>query len=197
LSHLEIALNCPPCPFIKKSELQIVHISLPFSSVKPFYNTLLEICSKIEEIKIDFEYQEEIKNYIKRQDKYTKALFDRSRIKSLTEKNAIDEEIHCSILEPLNIIDGLFFLTDQRLYFQPLQNVFIKPVISFAIKKIKKIYKRRYRLQHIALEISDANTKSLYLIFDAKSIRESLYDKIIMFAEKSVETDYNIGISFD
>jgi len=55
---------------------------------------------------------------------------------------------------PLVSIDGLIYLTDERIYMQPLHaNILGKSAINIKVKNIKELFKRRYTLMDVGIEI--------------------------------------------
>jgi hypothetical protein len=90
---------------------------------------------------------------------------------------------------PLVSIDGLVCLTDERIYMQPLHATILgKPVVNLKIKNIKELFKRRYTLMDLGIEIishsqSDDEAQGLkkkvmYLVFTTKQERDTVYNAL-------------------
>lgn len=56
-------------------------------------------------------------------------------------------------LRPLIATYGNLYVTTLIIYFQPIYTISIKPVKKIMIDQINKIYKRRFELKNIGLEI--------------------------------------------
>ena len=55
---------------------------------------------------------------------------------------------------PLVQIDGLIYLTDERIYMQPLHpQILGKSVVNLKVQNIKELFKRRYTLMDLGIEI--------------------------------------------
>jgi hypothetical protein len=102
-------------------------------------------------------------------------IFDKTRIKNVSEKPLLSQEIRCKQILPLVSIEGLLYITDKRVYFQPYKTTQANPVDNYSIKSIKKIFK----ISNIkGLELW-TDSGSLYVSF--KTIQESnlVYNKLI------------------
>ena len=55
---------------------------------------------------------------------------------------------------PLTSLEGLLYLTDERIYFQPnhAQNLG-KAVVNLKLRNVKELFKRRYTLMDLGIEI--------------------------------------------
>lgn len=85
---------------------------------------------------------------------------------------------------PLVSIDGLIFITDERIYMQPLHpQILGQSVINLKIRNIKELFKRRYTLMDIAIEIvavspnpnKRGKKKTMYLVFNSTKERDIVY----------------------
>ena len=102
-----------------------------------------------------FNYELDLQNSMFLNDEFFGSThFDKTRIRSLTEKTLLTKELPVKQILPMITIDGLFFLTNQRLYFQPYQNIYEEPVVSYKIADIVQLFKRRYKLMRIGIEIT-------------------------------------------
>lgn len=80
--------------------------------------------------------------------------FNKTLLKNFNEKPIIAHEIKIKYIIPLVSIDGLIYITNERIYMQPLhRQVLGKPVMKIKLEKIKELYKRRYTLMDVGLEI--------------------------------------------
>jgi hypothetical protein len=97
-------------------------------------------------------------------EKFNKKAFNMSLIDSVSEKPAIVEEnVLTRRVLPLNHIYGYIFITNEKVYFEPFHNISAKSVEKIDISKIGKLFKRRYELRNIGLEI--ITDKSYYFTF--------------------------------
>ncbi len=127
---------------------------------------------------------------------YGSAHFDKTRIRSLTEKSLLTKELPVKQILPMITIDGLFFLTNQRIYFQPYQNIYDEPVTSYKIADIVQLFKRRYKLMRIGIEITTAHksrgSKSLFLAFKTIIDADSVYTSLLSLVDSTCETESSI-----
>ena len=104
------------------------------------------------------------------------AVFDTTRIKKLSEKRLIPQDCKIKYIMPLVSIDGLLYLTDERIYMQPLHpQILEKSVINLKVANVKELFKRRYTLMDIGLEVvshsqdgDNIKKKTMYLVFANK-----------------------------
>ena len=97
-----------------------------------------------------------------------------SLIESVSEKPVIEENnILTRRVLPLNHIYGYIYVTDQKVYFEPFHNISAKSVNTITISKIGKLFKRRYELRNIGLEI--ITDKSYYFTFDSEHHRNQIF----------------------
>ncbi|DAZ95749.1 TPA: hypothetical protein N0F65_006397, partial [Lagenidium giganteum] len=83
-------------------------------------------------------------------------------------------------IEPLLKYPGCLMLTDQRLYFQSakLNNV-LDPVLHWEYSAIEQLYKRRYLLRHIGLEVLLKNGDSVFFAFESRQQRDETYEMMV------------------
>ena len=75
-------------------------------------------------------------------------------MKKLSEKRLIPHECKVKYIMPLVSLDGLLYLTDERIYMQPMHPQTLgKSVVNIKVSSIKEIFKRRYTLMDIGMEI--------------------------------------------
>lgn len=97
-------------------------------------------------------------------EKFNKRAFNMSLIESVSEKPAIQEtNILTRRVLPLNHVYGYIYITNEKVYFEPFHNISAKSVHKINIEKIEKLFKRRYELRNIGLEI--ITDKSYYFTF--------------------------------
>jgi factor associated with neutral sphingomyelinase activation len=98
--------------------------------------------------------------------------FDLSWLEDLREVTKL--ELQANKISPLVVNPGRVLLTDQRLYFQPYNNVEPLPVLKIKLTDVSAVIKRRFLLQHIGLELIHGGS-SLFLSFRKSKDRDSLY----------------------
>jgi hypothetical protein len=137
---------------------------------------------------------------------FTNINFDKTRIKSLSEKpvfssNDIDGSL--SVLEdrscfkvkqilPLISIDGLLYITNKRVYFQPYQSIYQKPVINWDTAEITSLFRRRYKLINTGMEFLCKQGKGLFLAFKIRQDRETVYRTLKGLVGENCETENSI-----
>jgi factor associated with neutral sphingomyelinase activation len=92
-------------------------------------------------------------------------LFDTSRYVDLREASQLPHSraLLVNLVTALLTSPGRFDVTDQRVYWQALDSVASEPVRRFRIGDIARMYKRRYTMRHIGLELfffDDAHARS-------------------------------------
>jgi hypothetical protein len=96
------------------------------------------------------------KMFLYQHDFITSMNFDKTRIKSLNEKSQLGgREFRVKQIIPLIQVEGILYLTNKRVYFQPVHTGIYgsgNTVVNFKIKEICELFKRRYKLMNIGLE---------------------------------------------
>lgn len=102
--------------------------------------TLYKSIYKIYELfrtKNTFHYEQDLdKMFFLNPEFFSNSSFDKTRIKSLNEKATFPKEFRVKQILPLVQVEGLLYLTNKRLYFQPCHSIYTKPVIHFKLKEI-------------------------------------------------------------
>jgi len=85
---------------------------------------------------------------------------------------------------PLVSIDGLLYVTDERIYMQPLHPQTLgKSVINLKIRNITQLFKRRYTLMDLGMEVVSQNDKgkrkTMYLVFKNGAERNQVYQALL------------------
>lgn len=154
-----------------EAELKIQYYSI---------ETLFRSISKLYELfkaKNSFHYEQDLdKMFFFNQEFFSNMSFDKTRIKSLSEKTLIQKEFRVKQIIPMVQVEGLLYLTNKRVYFQPFHSIYKKPVINFKIKDINELFKRRYKLMNIGLEfLTKKHKKNLYVAFSNTEDRDNFY----------------------
>lgn len=103
-----------------------------------------------------------------------------SFLESISEKPLIQKELFIRLIKPLIQTQGILYLTNQIVYFQPMYKVSAKPVKKIYMEKILQIYKRRYELREIGLElIVEGKKHTQYFAFNTQEEMEEVYKQII------------------
>lgn len=142
------------------------------------YYDITELFSAIRDMfclnKQRVKYEEDLENLILNNYKFSSQnlnkTFDKTQVKKLSEKPLFDYEFKVKYIMPLISIDGLVYLTDERIYMQPFHpQVLHKPVVNIRVDRIHELFKRRYTLMDIGLEIvaakSSGQRKSMFIVF--------------------------------
>eukprot|EP00826_Nyctotherus_ovalis_P015016 TRINITY_DN14230_c0_g1_i7.p1 TRINITY_DN14230_c0_g1~~TRINITY_DN14230_c0_g1_i7.p1 ORF type:complete len:300 (-),score=61.94 TRINITY_DN14230_c0_g1_i7:2122-3021(-) len=139
---------------LESARRQRVEIALAYTSVSKLVALASYLYRENRKNLADVEYREMIKEFTGNEKMFEKTVFDKTRIKDISEMPLISKELRVSQILPLVQIDGLFYLTDKRIYFQPLHSFYAKPLFSFKIKNITGLYKRRYKLRPVIVLMS-------------------------------------------
>lgn len=106
----------------------------------------------LENAKKKANYDLEDKIYIMLIEKYNKKQFNKALVESVSEKPMLEEtNILAHRILPLNTIYGYFFITDEKVYFEPFHNLSGNMVDKIEISKIEKLFKRRYELREVTV----------------------------------------------
>ncbi|CAI5739216.1 unnamed protein product [Peronospora farinosa] len=102
--------------------------------------------------------------------------FDLSLLIDFRERILMKRGCVANRIEPLLKFPGCLMLTTRRLYFQPapLNNV-LDPVLNWDYTDVDQVYKRRYLLQQIGLEIYLSNGDSFFFSFRSQTERDDFY----------------------
>ena len=60
-------------------------------------------------------------------------------------------EYHVKQILPLVEIEGILFVTNARIYFQPYHNIYDKPVLNYKISNFSEYFLRRFKLLEVGL----------------------------------------------
>ncbi|XP_047545229.1 protein FAN-like [Vanessa atalanta] len=104
--------------------------------------------------------------------RYTRMIFDTVMMEDFTEK--IICEFQTEKISPLVRHQGKLALTPTTLYFQPFSNVENSPILKMKLEHMKRIYKRRFLLRQVGLEIycaEESPISHIYLSFQSEKDR--------------------------
>jgi len=182
---IEISTTGPPSPYIIHDDaVRDITIVPAFENVAKLMdkiNKLIEF-SKNGGLKAD--QQEELNKLILED---SKLKFNMSYLESITEKPLVKNQTIAKRILPLVSIHGVFYLTNRNLYFQTLHSVVTKPVKIIHLEEITNLFRRRYELQQIGLEIY-TKKKSYFFAFNNTKEREEIYNILIERLGKEFES---------
>lgn len=124
---------------------------------------------------------------------YNFKTFDRARLESINEVPLFKEEIFITEVQPLTVNYGFILATNINLYIQPVTTKEVK-ITRVNLKSVTKLYKRRYHLKDIALEIFLKEGQSHLLSFDNTEVRDTVFE-IIRHRSSSCITNQNIDLA--
>jgi Beige/BEACH domain len=113
------------------------------------------------------------------------AAFDSSQLLDFNEKQLFPDLVNVTRVGPLVLHPGGLMVTGNRIYFQPSNLNNIGDLIQhFDVRKIKRIFSRRYLLRQIGMEIfftdtgsgsdSSKSVSSVYFVFESNSARDHM-----------------------
>ncbi|XP_072898011.1 protein FAN isoform X2 [Hemitrygon akajei] len=120
------------------------------------------------------------------QSRLARTSFDKNRFQSVTERPHM--ECEAEMVTPLVSNPGHVCITDQNLYFQPL-NSYPETVVQIMLRDVRRIYKRRHGLKPLGLEIFCTENdlcSDIYLKFYNSKDRDELYYYIATFLENHI-----------
>ncbi|KAM6900625.1 protein FAN [Xenentodon cancila] len=120
------------------------------------------------------------------QSRLARSSFDKNFFQSVAEK----PQIECAVemVTPLVSNPGHVCVTDENLYFQPL-NGYPEHVIQIKLLRVRRIYKRRHGLRPLGLEVFCTENdfcSDIYLKFYNTADRDEIYYYIATFLENHV-----------
>jgi len=118
--------------------------------------------------------------------------FDMSRIESITERPIIQAPMLVKRVHPFMSVPGLLYITDIRLYFQPVYQVSANPVKSIRHTDVCKIHKRRWKLRNVGFEIFTRDNKTLFLSFYTERERDQILGLLLGLAGPECETENSV-----
>eukprot|EP00736_Rhodelphis_marinus_P008858 Rmarinus@m.6464 len=103
--------------------------------------------------------------------------FDSSWIENFTEH----EEFQTSAyrVTPLVTHWGRLYITNERLYFQPLNNDKSRPVYRYAFENLVCVEHRRHAMRKVGIEIFFEDNKCILLALQSQEERDRLYEFIV------------------
>ncbi|XP_029935357.1 protein FAN [Myripristis murdjan] len=120
------------------------------------------------------------------QSRLARSSFDKNSFQSVAEKPHM--ECAVEMVMPLVSNPGHVCITDENLYFQPL-NGYPEQVIQIRLHRIRRIYKRRHGLRPLGLEVfctENDSCSDIYLKFYNTADRDEVYYYIATFLENHV-----------
>jgi hypothetical protein len=118
--------------------------------------------------------------------------FNKTRIKDIFETSLIAKEFKVKRILPLVQIEGLLYITNHRIYFQPYHNIYDDQVISFSIKKFTEFFKRRFKLIDVGLQLillKQEISRTLYIAFESEADRNAVYAAVQSYLPSSCKTE--------
>ncbi|CAK91037.1 unnamed protein product (macronuclear) [Paramecium tetraurelia] len=184
---IEIFTQGPPSPYIYQDDVDFeIQIEPLFDNVKVVHD-LIEKIQQINQQKKDVESEVEKLD----SEKLQKARFNMSFVESVSEKPLIQKEMLVRRIMPLIQTKGIMYITNKIIYFQPFFKITLKPCKKIVIEQIKVMYKRRFELLDIGLEIILKSGKTIYYAFENQERMEEVYKvligKVTIEAETSLE----------
>ncbi|XP_072936981.1 protein FAN-like [Epargyreus clarus] len=111
--------------------------------------------------------------------RYMRMVFDPVMMDDFTEQ--IICELQAEKISPLVRHQGKLALTPTTLYFQPFSNIENSPIIKVKLGEMKRIYKRRFLLRQVGLEIyssEESLISHIYLTFPCEEIRDQVFSTL-------------------
>ncbi|CAD8114000.1 unnamed protein product [Paramecium primaurelia] len=184
---IEIHTQGPPSPYVYLDDIDMeIQIEPLFDNIKIVFE-LIERILQINQQKHDVEGEVEKLD----SEKLQKVRFNMSFVESVSEKPLIQKEMLVRRIMPLIQTKGILYITNKIIYFQPFFKVTLKPCKKIPIEEIKILYKRRFELMDIGLEIILNSGKTIYFAFENQERMEEVYKaligKVTIEAETSLE----------
>lgn len=124
---------------------------------------------------------------------FYKFKFDYTHIESIHEKCLLKDELKVNRIIPLIEIPGLFMVTNEKIYYQPIYVLKSKQFKAIPFNFITNLYRRRIKLMEVGLEIiyntEKIKGKTLLIEFETNKTREFIYD--LLLDKASIVIDIN------
>lgn len=155
---------------------------MQYQSIESLYKSIYKLY-ELFKAKNSFHYEQDIdKMFLYMHDFVVVSTFDKTRIKSLNEKSQLGgKEFRVKQIIPMVQVEGLLYLTNKRVYFQPAHTGIYgsgNTVVNYKLKEIGSLFKRRYKLMNIGLEfkaIGGGEEKRMYIAFQNIEERDAFY----------------------
>ena len=168
---------------------QIVSFDFSYESISNITGWVKDFYEKNSGHYAGFDLDSDIAACVKEREENFK--FDTSRIESVSEKPLICN-VQVQRIHPFMQLKGLLYMTDVRMYFQPLYQVSAHPVKSVKYTDITKLYKRRWRLRNLGFEVFTSPNKSIFLAFNTESERDQAYNKLLVLVSPDCENENSV-----
>ena len=127
----------------------------------------------------------------------TEIKFNKIRLKSLFEEACFPKEFKVKQILPMVEIDGLLYITNARLYFQPYHNLYDKQVSNFKIVNFMEFFCRSFKLLEVGMELKikkrdsegQHREKILFLTFGSPEERDAVYKKVLEYVPSTCKTE--------
>ncbi|EFC42183.1 BEACH domain-containing protein [Naegleria gruberi] len=162
-------------PFIFKKQTETVVIGLTFLTAQQFVEKVTPIYQLFQS-NSGLPSVEQINQIY--EDQIAKGFsFDVTWLEDFREQTLY--ETHGTKVTPLVDTHGCILLTNERIYFQPFNNISTKPVKKYNLRDINRIVRRRHNLRHIGIEVFMQNNKSIFLAVKNQTERDNIYNIIL------------------
>ncbi|EGR33579.1 neutral sphingomyelinase activation associated factor, putative [Ichthyophthirius multifiliis] len=174
---IEIQTNGPPSPYIiydfEKEPFYFIQIIPIYQDVYNIYEWISKLYYVVKQSQ-NILYKKLI------MDRNNKSKFNMSHTESVSEKPLLNSQMFVRQILPLQSVYGILYITDNNIYFQPMHSISTKPVKIIPIDEISRLYKRRFELRHIALELMLNNkNKSYYFACEDQQKRNQVYNALL------------------
>jgi factor associated with neutral sphingomyelinase activation len=175
-------------PVIFKSP-QLVTFDFSYEKVSTVTTLVKSLYASNHSLSAGFDNEVKLEGELQQLEEESK--FDTSRIESVSEKPVITN-VKVQRIHPFMQLKGHLYMTDLRLYFQPMHQVSAHPVKSVKYSEITKLYKRRWRLRSLGFEVFTTAEKSIFLAFDNEGERDRVFDKLLSLVRSDCETENSV-----
>ncbi|KAL4472641.1 hypothetical protein ABPG74_018590 [Tetrahymena malaccensis] len=192
---VEIDTSGPPSPYIhhdfEKAPFFYVNIIPIYDNVQRVQQWISQLYDIQKSSPYSGNQEEEIQQIL--MEKNGKKKFNMSQTESVSEKPLLNNQLICRQILPLNSIYGILYATNKNIYFQPIHNISTKPVKIIPIEYIFRLYKRRFELKNIGLEMMVSNkNKSYYFAFEDQNNRDLLYNALLRQVSQECISDLSL-----
>lgn len=105
--------------------------------------------------------------------------FDSSHLVDFHEQFLLSAPVAVKKVKPLVINPGSLMVTNARVYFQPAQlNNIGDSIQHFELRKVSRVFKRRYMLQQVGLELIMQDGSSAFFALDSRAARDAVHDLV-------------------
>ncbi|PRP85404.1 hypothetical protein PROFUN_06950 [Planoprotostelium fungivorum] len=184
-NYAEMKANNINAPYVFREEGRKVHrFSLNYVNL----DNVLHRFQELLEISQNGQDDKKLKTIIDNRE--SSVVFDTSALEDFREDILL--QMIGSRISPLVEDPGIICVTNKLLYFQPVNNMSVRPVEKYHLSDLQRVAKSRYVLRHVGLELFFSNKTSTFFVFKSTEDRDRAYTGLLSGHIESVHDTMDI-----